>query len=148
MTFVFEIRSSRGTRDIETSASKLVRYARIVEEALNPSVLNCYLDTSFVKASETEELKQMVEHLLLAESSKINILFSVDFDYGKKINADKSKITPLVVVFSSYPSILGLHPSYLVGAEIAFRPQLLKATDYDLYSSLQSYAVSEQRKGK
>lgn len=86
MTFVFEIRSSRGTRDIETSASKLVRYARIVEEALNPSVLNCYLDTSFVDASETEELKQMVDNLLLAENSKIKILFSADFDYGKKIN--------------------------------------------------------------
>jgi hypothetical protein len=82
------------------------------------------------------------------ENSKVKVLFPSDFNYREQISVEKSRLTPLVIIFSSYPSILGLHPSLLIGAEIAFRPQLLKSTDYDLYSSFQSYAASEQRKGK
>ena len=84
----------------------------------------------------------MLHSVLSDESSKIKLLFLSDFDHREKISADKAKITPLVIVFSTYPSILGLHSSYLVGAELSFRPQVLKSTDYDLYSSFQSYATS------
>lgn len=63
----------------------------------------------------------------------MKVFFAKDFNYAEPINSEKSKMTPLVVVFSSYPSVLGLHPSFLVGAEISFHPSLLRTTDYDLY---------------
>ena len=31
---------------------KIVRYGRIVEEAINPSNINCYLDVSFINEAE------------------------------------------------------------------------------------------------
>jgi len=110
--------------------------------------LNCYLDTTFVGDKEVEELKVTFDKILREENSKMKILFVSDFDYAEPINPEKSKNTPLVVAFSAYPSVLGLHPSFLVGAEISFHPPLLRTTDYDLYSSLQDYATSQQRKGK
>ena len=124
------------------TVSKIVRYSRIVEEAINPTRLNCYLDVSFIKPEEKVELQEMLESALKDENSKVKLLYLSDFDHREKISADKSKITPLVIVFSTYPSILGLHSSYLVGAELAFRPPVQKSTDYDLYSSLQGYAIS------
>lgn len=90
----------------------------------------------------------MLKNIVETENRKLNVLVSSDFNYREAISSEKKKITPLVIVFSSYPSVLGIHPSYLVGAEIAFRPQLFKSTDYDLYTSLERYATSEQRKGK
>ena len=39
---------------------KIVRYGRIVEEAINPAYLNCYLDVSFIQESEKEELREIV----------------------------------------------------------------------------------------
>ena len=51
-----------------------------------------------------------------------------DQRYNTAIKMEKCIATPLVIVFSSYPSVLGLHPEHLVGAEIAFRPNILKST--------------------
>jgi|JI9StandDraft_1071089.scaffolds.fasta_scaffold214231_1 hypothetical protein len=147
VTLVFEIRSTRAV-DMRRSALKIARYTRVVEEGLRPVSVNCYLETSFAKEGEREELKSALQDILTEENSKAKILFPSDFNYGEKINCEKRACTPLVIVFSSYPSVLGLHPSFLVGAEISFQPQVLRATDYDLYSSLHSFASSEQRKGK
>ena len=51
MTFVFEIKSTKAI-DLTNTVSKIVRYGRIVEEAINPTRLNCYLDVSFIKPEE------------------------------------------------------------------------------------------------
>jgi hypothetical protein len=69
-------------------------------------------------------------------------------DYLEKLKIEKTKATPLVLSFCSYPSIGCLSPHFLVGAEISFSPAILKSCDYDVFSSLQKYSLSEQRKGK
>lgn len=78
----------------------------------------------------------------------MKMLIPSDFSFAGRLSSEKRRTTPLVIVFSSYPSVLGLHPFFLVGAEIAFKPQLLRSTDYDLFSAFHGYAGSEQRKGK
>jgi hypothetical protein len=84
---------------------------------------------------------------LLADTPRRMLYFS-HVAATQKLQVEKSKTTPLVLVFSSYPTISGLPSHFLVGAELAFSPPLLKSTDYDLFTAFRQYATSEQRKGK
>jgi hypothetical protein len=51
-------------------------------------------------------------------------------------------MTPLVISFCSYPSIVCLPAHLLVGAEISFNPPILKTVDYDILASFQRYSAS------
>ena len=54
----------------------------------------------------------------------------------------------MVFSFSSYPSLNGVPPSVLVGAEFSLRPSILKVTEYDILEDFTRYGGSEQRRGK
>lgn len=67
VTLVCEIRGTRAV-DMRRSALKIARYARVIEEGLRPVSLNCYLETSFTKEGESEELKSILREILTEEN--------------------------------------------------------------------------------
>ena len=84
---------------------KIVRYAGIIEEAVSPKNIYCFLLLSELTESEKVEFRGLLQSVK-PESSR------------------------------------------LIGAEICFNQSILRTVEYDIYTSFQKYAASEQRKGK
>lgn len=144
ITIVVEVGAERR-QSAQRMVAQLTRFCRIIEKSADPSSLNLYFSTEYLSPAQQTQAETALQ--LLADSPRRKLYFS-HLAPSQKLQLEKSKTTPLVLVFSSYPTISGLPPHFLVGAELAFNPPLLKATDYDLFTSFRQYATSEQRKGK